>query len=334
MMDHTNFERRSMSRIDFSCRSIVALAIGLGWVTSIGHAAEQEAATRTTQSDCGGIASVVGGEARCLRTLENFQDCAQCPEMIALPAGTFEMGSPEDELGRSNSEGPEHCVRIKYHLAVAKYEATFAEWDNCVAAGGCKHVPRDSGWGRGRQPVINVSWEDAFREYIPWLSKAAGQTYRLLTEAEWEYAARSSTTTEFSTGKSITSDDANFDGTSTYAGSAKGVYRQKPLEVGGFAPNAFGLYDMHGNVWEWVADCFTSNYMDTPTDGSAARDVPNCQRVMRGGSWIDSPRVLRSAARGHVPAHTRFIYRGFRVARVITGDPQSATASEELVPCP
>ena len=135
-------------------------------------------------------------------------------------------------------------------------------------------------------------------------------------------------------GKSITSDDANFDGTSTYAGSAKGVYRQKPLEVGSFAPNAFGLYDMHGNVWEWIADCYTTNYMGAPTDGSAAPDVPNCQRVMRGGSWIDSPRLLRSAARGHVPSHTRFIYRGFRVARVLAGEPQSAPTGEKTVTCP
>ena len=333
-MDWTKIEKRCMSRTDFACSAVVALAIGLGWLTSIGHAADLETATRTAPRDCDGIASVVGGEGRCLRTLENFRDCAQCPEMVALPAGTFEMGSAEDELGRSNAEGPEHCVQIRYHLAVAKYEATFAEWDDCVAAGDCKHVPRDSGWGRGRQPVINVSWEDAIREYIPWLSKTAGQTYRLLTEAEWEFAARSGTTTIFSTGNSITSDDANFDGTSTYAGSAKGVYRQKPLEVGSFAPNAFGLYDMHGNVWEWIADCYAGNYMGAPTDGSAALDVPNCQRVMRGGSWIDSPRVLRSAARGHVPDYTRFIYRGFRVARVLAGEPQSSTASEKPATCP
>lgn len=323
-----------MSRIDFACRGLAAFAIGVGWLTSIGHAAGQETATRTTRRECDGIASVVGGESRCLGTLEIFRDCAQCPEMVALPAGTFLMGSQRDELGRSDAEGPEHCVQLRYHLAVARFEVTFAEWDSCVAAGDCKHVPRDSGWGRGRQPVINVSWEDAVREYIPWLSKTAGQTYRLLTEAEWEFAARSGTTTLFSTGNSITSDDANFDGTSTYAGSAKGMYRQKPLEVGSFAPNAFGLYDIHGNVWEWIADCYAGSYVGAPTDGSAALDVPGCQRVMRGGSWIDSPRVLRSAARSHVPAQTRFIYRGFRVARVLAGVPQSKTTSGKKATCP
>ena len=134
-----------MSRINYAWRGGAALAIGLGWLTSIGHAADQEAATPAARHRCDGIAAMVGGEARCLRTLEKFRDCAQCPEMIALPPGTFEMGSPEDELGRSNAEGPKHCVRIKYHLAVAKYEATFAEWDTCVAAGNCKHVPRDLG---------------------------------------------------------------------------------------------------------------------------------------------------------------------------------------------
>ena len=121
-----------------------------------------------------------------------------------------------------------------------------------MAAGGCKHKPEDQGWGRGKRPVINVSWDDITKEYLPWLSRKTGKTYRLLTEAEWEYAARAGTTTPFSTGRTITPDQANFNGDFTYGGSAKGVYRQKTVEVGSFPANAFGLHDMHGNVWEWV----------------------------------------------------------------------------------
>ena len=112
------------------------------------------------------------------------------------------------------------------------------------------------GWGRNRRPVINVSWDDAMKEYLPWISKKTGQTYRLLTEAEWEYAARAGTTTPFATGSTVTTKEANLDGTNTYGGSAKGEYRQRTLEVGSFPSNAFGLHDMHGNVWEWVADCY------------------------------------------------------------------------------
>lgn len=236
--------------------------------------------------------------------------------MVALPVGTFEMGSPDDEQGRSSDEGPRRVVKIGTLIAVAKYETTFAEWDACVADGACTHHPRDS-WGRGRRPVINVSWDDICREFLPWLSRKTGHAYRLLTEAEWEYAARAGTTSAFSNGPAITTSEANFDGTNTYAGSKPGDYRKRTSEVGSFAANRFGLHDMHGNVWEWVADCYFGSYDTAPADGSAVAEADGCQRVMRGGSWIDSPRVLRSAARGHVPPNTRFIYRGFRVARAM-----------------
>ena len=264
---------------------------------------------------CDGIEILVSHLRRCLRPKDAFRDCPECPEMVVLQAGEFQMGSPEQESARSNSEGPQHAVKIRGPLAVGKYEVTFAEWDACVADGGCSHRPRDSGWGRNRRPVINVSWDDAMKEYLPWISKKTGQTYRLLTEAEWEYAARAGTTTPFATGSTVTTKEANFDGTNTYGGSAKGEYRQRTLEVGSFPSNAFGLHDMPGNVWEWVADCYVETYVNAPSDGSASAEVPGCHRVMRGGSWIDSPRVLRSAYRAHLPSNTRFIYRGFRVAR-------------------
>lgn len=275
------------------------------------------AATTSSSSRCEVMRITVEGAARCARPGESFKDCVNCPEMVVVSAGEFLMGSPQDEAERSDSEGPQHRVSIGQALAIGKYEVTFGEWDACAADGGCKHKPRDSGWGRDNRPVIDVSWEDATNEYLPWLSKKTGQTYRLLTEAEWEYAARAGTETPFSTGATITTDQANFDGTSTYGGSAKGAYRQRTLAVGSFPANAFGLYDMHGNVREWVQDCYAGTYSSAPSDGSAVPDVPGCSRVLRGGSWIDSPRALRSAYRGQLQPGARFIYRGFRVLRTL-----------------
>lgn len=253
----------------------------------------------------------------CIHGQQKFKDCSECPEMMIVPAGVFMLGSPPSELSRTAAEAPQHLVTISKPFAVGKYEITFSEWDACVADGGCAHNPRDSGWGRGRRPVINVSWDDVTNEYLPWLSRTAGKTYRLLTEAEWEYAARAGTTGPFSTGETISPIVANFDGTSTYGGGTKGQYRQRTVEVGSFPANAFGLHDMHGNVWEWTSDCFVDILSGAPSDGGHAAETPNCPRVMRGGSWIDAPRVLRSAYRSLAPANTRFIYRGFRVARAL-----------------
>lgn len=288
---------------------------GLAFVFSL-VAARDGPAQQTNAASCaeGGFSVLIEREHRCVTSLVTFRDCPECPELVALPGGTFEMGSPDTETGRANDEGPRHTVKIAAPFAVAKFETTFSEWDACVDSGGCLHRPRDS-FGRGRRPVINVSWDDITKEFLPWLSRKTGQTYRLLTEAEWEYAARAESTSAFSSGPTITTADANFDGTSTYAGSPPGAYRKQTLEVGSFAANRFGLHDMHGNVWEWVQDCYVGSYVTARPNGSVEGEIPGCQRVMRGGSWIDSPRVLRVASRGHVPAGTRFIYRGFRVAR-------------------
>jgi formylglycine-generating enzyme required for sulfatase activity len=266
---------------------------------------------------CSGIEITIHGVQQCLKPKDSFRDCDSCPEMTIVPPGAFVMGSPNQEDERSSEEGPQHNVEIGTWMAVGKYEVTFAEWDTCSAEGGCPHQPRDPGWGRGRRPVVNVSWNDITREFLPWLSKKTGQTYRLLTEAEWEYAARSGTTTAFATGPTISADQANFDGTSTYAGSGKDLYRQRTMEVGSFPANAFGLHDMHGNVWEWVEDCFSDNYIAAAINGKPPLGDPGCQRVLRGGSWIDSPRALRSAYRSHVSPDARFIYRGFRIARTL-----------------
>jgi formylglycine-generating enzyme required for sulfatase activity len=208
-------------------------------------------------------------------------------------------------------------VTIEKQFAVSKFETTFEEWDACVTAGGCKHTPNDQGWGKGRRPVINVSWEDA-KEYVTWLSNKTRLKYRLLKETEWEYAARASTTTAFATGETITSNDANFDGGYTFGGNGKGQYRKSTVEVGSFRPNAFGLSDMHGSVWEWVEDCWHADYKGGPGDGSAWTDRCNERaRVFRGGSWIDPPRVLRSASRSrNIPGY-RSGTVGLRVARTL-----------------
>src|SRR5262249_31247231 len=144
----------------------------------------------------------------------------------------------------------------------------FAEWDSCVTAGSCEYSPNDRGWGRAQHPIIGVSWLDA-QQYLIWLLKRTGLKYRLLTEAEWEYAARAGTMTAFSTGETISGDDANFDAGYTYGDGQKGKYRKRTTRVGSFKPNAFGLYDMHGNVWEWVQDCWHKDYAAAPDEGSA-----------------------------------------------------------------
>jgi len=235
--------------------------------------------TPTAPGRCDGVEALVGNERRCLKPKDSFKDCPECPEMVVVPAGEFMMGSPSNEESRDNDEGPQRKVTIAKPFAVGSFEATFAEWDACVAAGGCKHKPEDQGWGRGTRPVIKVSWDDITKEFLPWLSRKSGKTYRLLTEAEWEYAARAGTTTPFSTGRTITPDQANFDGNYTYGGSSKGAYRQKTVDAGSFKPNAFGLHDMHGNVWEWVQDCYKDSYSGAPVDGSASASGDCSSRV-------------------------------------------------------
>lgn len=238
--------------------------------------------------------------------------------MMPIPAGDFLMGSPEDEPKRGADEGPRHRVTFAQSFAIGKYEVTFAEWDACVAVGGCRHKPADEGWGRGTKPVINVSWDDAV-EYVTWLARTTGKPYRLPTEAEWEYAARAVTsstadTDAFATGPTITFKQANFDANFLYGPVKVGTYRQKPLAVGSTARNPFGLYEMHGNVWEWVADCYQPTYVGAPTDGSAVRNDACEFRIMRGGAWNYYAWTLRSAARHASVGDVRLNNAGLRVA--------------------
>ena len=240
-----------------------------------------------------------------------FRDCAVCPEVVVVSPGSFLMGSPATEEGHAEYEGPQVEVEVESPMAVGLYEVTFAEWNACVDAGACGgHEPDDEGWGGGRHPVINVSWLDA-QEYLEWLNEGTGYEYRLLREAEWEYVARAGTATARYWGESG-SDQCRFaNGGDGEAPCPDGS--PNTAAVGTFEPNALGLYDVLGNVWEWTESCPDSySNMRDGRPGNAG----NCpERVVRGGSWFGGPLSLRSASRGWYPAAARRNEVGFRVAR-------------------
>ncbi len=250
-------------------------------------------------------------QERGARPGSDFTECARgCPTMVVVSAGKFVMGSPPDEKDRSPSEGPQHEVSIARPFAVGRTEVTFEQWDACVAAGACEPA-RDSTWGRGDRPVINVIWDDA-KQYVAWLSRVTGKEYRLLSEAEWEYAARAGTQTRFSFGD----DDSQLGRYAWYRDNSD----RKTQPVGEKIANAFGLHDMHGNVFEWVEDLWHPTYEGAPMDGAVWLDngTPG-RRVVRSGSWYyDSP-SLRSASRAGPPAQLRDGNVGFRIARTLRG---------------
>ena len=284
---------------------------------------QEMAATGYLDAEAAKLLLAAGGEAARRRAAmspgQAFSDCPSCPEMVVVPAGSFMMGSPSFEEGRYDNEGPRHRVTIPAPFAVGKYEVTFTEWDACVAAGGCNgYRADDKGWGRGRRPAINVSWNDA-KAYVAWLSRKTGERYRLVSEAEWEYAARAGTTSPFHFGSTVSTGQANYDGNFTYGSGRKGVRRGKTAPAGSFPANGFGLHDVHGNVWEWVEDCWHTSYAGAPTDASAWVSGSDCDwRVLRGGSWIDAPRILRSANRSGNSSGIRNYKFGFRIARALT----------------
>ncbi|MGP0094672.1 MAG: SUMF1/EgtB/PvdO family nonheme iron enzyme [Xanthobacteraceae bacterium] len=258
-----------------------------------------------------------------LKPKDVFKECAKCPEMVVVPAGSFSMGSADAEQEKGSDEGwlresPQHTVAISRQFAVGRFAVTFEEWDACVADGGCNgYKPTDQGWGRERRPVINVSWNDA-KAYVAWISKKTGKTYRLLTEAEREYVTRAGTTTPFWWGDAISTGKANYDGSYAYAGGPKGIFRGMTFPVDSFEPNPFGLYQVHGNVLDWVEDCLHDTYQGAPADGSAWTAGGDCnRRVMRGGAWSFDPRGVRSAARYSTGLDRRLLVGGFRLARTL-----------------
>ncbi|MGX5174010.1 SUMF1/EgtB/PvdO family nonheme iron enzyme [Aliikangiella sp. IMCC44653] len=238
---------------------------------------------------------------------ERIAAAAKHIKMVSIPAGSFQMGCVSGQ-GCESDEKPVHTVSINA-FKMSETEVTFAQWDACVAAKGCSYKPDDEGWGRGIRPVINVSYNDITQQFIPWLNKVTGNTYRLPTEAEWEYAARAGSSTQYSWGNSIGSGRANCDGCgSQWDGS-------KTAPVKSFSANAFGLYDMHGNVWEWTQDCWHGSYNGAPSNGSAWTSGDCSPRVMRGGSWRQKPFYLRSANRSWYLATQRYNSHGFRLVQ-------------------
>jgi len=226
------------------------------------------------------------------------------PEMVRIPAGEFMMGLPDSESRflMADRERPHHRVRIKA-FELGKYPITFAEWDAAIEAGASLRRPSDASWGRDRRPVIDVSWLEV-QAYIDWLNGVTSGGYRLPSEAEWEYACRSGTKSAFSTGENIDESEARFASTST-------------APVGSYPPNAFGLHDMHGNVWEWCEDVWHGDYDGAPDDGSAWIDGDCTYRPLRGGSWSAPTGILYSAARGQGLTSDTDESIGARVARTL-----------------
>jgi formylglycine-generating enzyme required for sulfatase activity len=249
-----------------------------------------------------------------------FRECDGCPEMVVMPAGTFTMGSPAGEAGRGTDEGPQRNVNIR-RFAISRFETTWDQWTACVSAGACNQGPIDTligqqtwardaaNWGRGQRPAIMVDWNDAAAYAVFVRGRAGGAAYRLPTESEWEYAARAGTSTRWSFGDTESQLGA-YAWFSSNAGS-------KTQPVGGKAANPWGLFDMHGNVWEWVEDCYVNSYSGLATNGAANTTGDCAFRVFRGGSWYVNPRYLRSAIRSGSSPTNRSYSVGFRLSRTL-----------------
>jgi len=277
---------------------------------------------------------------RTLKPHETFKECAGCPEMVVIGAGEFEMGSPDSEAERSPEEGPRHPVKIGRPFAVGKLMVSRDEFEAFVRD---TSYSSDKCWTRedsrieerlgrsfrnpgftqeGNHPAVCVSWDDA-RAYAAWLTRKTGRVYRLLSESEWEYAARAGSSSPFWWGDTISTDKANYDGSaaesvnSVYMEGRKGEYREATVPVDSFAANPFGLYQVHGNAFDWVEDCWNNNYRSAPSDDAASL-MGNCSRhVRRGGGWNYFARALRSAFRDSRPAFGRYSNTGLRVARTL-----------------
>jgi len=271
---------------------------------------------------------------------EVFRDCEECPEMVVVPAGSFMMGSPRGDRGRIFGvtdgrrirEGPQHSVTIPQAIAVGRYEVTIGEFAHFIAdvgrrdIGGCEAAGQAQGSTHlARHPRTCVNWYDV-QFYARWLSRKTGHTYRALTEAEWEYAARGGTQTRYPWGDDASRDHMNYGADRCCEGAIEGADRWvETSPVGSFPPNGFGLYDMTGNVWEWTRDCYHSDYMDAPTDGSAWMAGNCADHMRRGGSWRSNPHkyiwdaytreTARPAARSFIPIGSWFSETGFRLAR-------------------
>ncbi|HEY0941157.1 MAG TPA: formylglycine-generating enzyme family protein [Steroidobacter sp.] len=251
---------------------------------------------------------------------QSFRDCDACPEMIVIPAGSFVMGAEPTwwERDLTLDAQPRRTVTITRPFAAGKFEVTHDQWNECVRNGGCNgYQPDDAGFGRGERPVLNVSWQDV-QAYVQWLSARTGASYRLLTEAEWEYAARAGTDTRYPWGKRASHDYANYGRRKCCTGAtAKRDQWENTAPGGQFPPNSFGLHDMHGNVYEWVEDCYEPSYANAPVDGSAVRKADCKRHGIRGGAWYSNPGRVTSAYRAYQTPDKRDRVIGFRVAKTL-----------------
>ncbi|MGB3455966.1 MAG: formylglycine-generating enzyme family protein [Litorimonas sp.] len=242
------------------------------------------------------------------------------PQMVVIRPGRFKMGSPRYMPKRDRNEGPQVDVNIGYAFEMGRHEVTFAEWDACVAGGGCDgYRPDDKGWGRGNRPVTNISYNDA-QSYIKWLNAKTGETYRLPSEAEWEYVARAGKEWPFSTPteRGISSHEANFNGKFPYGlGTVPGEYKRQTTPVGSYPANGFGVHDIHGNVYEFVSDCYVPKHTGNPADGSPRRDGDCNASIIRGGSWVTHGYQMRAAKRLKYTREHRYDDFGFRLVRDI-----------------
>ena len=256
-----------------------------------------------------------------LRPGKVFRDCPDCPSMVVVPAGSFWQGADENDPMVLKKETPKRLVTLAEPFAIGVFEVTFAQWDRCVADGGCSSRPSDNGWGRGDRPVIMVSWNDA-QEYANWLSEHTGQRYALPSESQWEYAARAGEESDWAGGDpALVCQFANVAGTESgfrwqHDACADDVALQT-LPVGSLRPNAFGLHDTIGNVAEWTLDCMNLYYLDAPADGSAWNRGICSSRMTRGGSWFTGSREIRLPARFNLKNGDRNDFTGFRVVRVV-----------------
>jgi formylglycine-generating enzyme required for sulfatase activity len=234
-----------------------------------------------------------------------LRDCQNCPELVVVPGGLFMMGSPNTEAGRGRDEGPQREVSIS-PFAIGKYEVTFQQWDACLAGGGCNGFsPADHGWGRGSHPVTGVSYNDA-KAYVDWLNaQNPNMRYRLASEAEWEYAARAGASGAYAFNGRLTTHQATF-------------LMQRTTEVGSHGANTYGLFDMYGNVGEWVEDCYSPSYNLAPIDGAPVEATHCARRAYRGGSYADRATELRATARRAATPATRLPGVGFRIARQLS----------------
>lgn len=301
----------------------LAIAAGIAWLLVSGGAAAQS---------CPGVRIEAGTQGRCIQpgAGEPFRDCPDCPEMVAVPAGDFMMGAAAGEVVATRPEDQVRVIIAK-PFAVGRFAVTRGEFAAFVAATGRKiegacHRLGEHGKGQqrdwrspgfaqdDRHPVVCVSWHDA-KAYAAWLSSTTGKRYRLLSEAEREFVTRAGTVTPFWWGNTISTDQANYDGRITYASGPVGEWRNATLAVDSFLPNPWGLYNVHGNIWDWTEDCWNETNTGNPGDGTARSSGDCSLRVVKGASFNNAPHTLRAARREREVADNRIVTFGFRVAR-------------------